>query len=130
MTEKWKAPSRTRKPDVSGDSKGKTTGGPDQAAAMILDRFAGGLFSIVRGPDQAAARILDLIESGAKEIAEAVVSAVKAGDLTVAQMVLGRAVPPSKERVLHAMVDDKRVSDERLQLNDDLSEIAKRSPVA
>jgi hypothetical protein len=50
--------------------------------------------------------LLKLMESGAKEITEAVIKAAKAGDLTAAKMVLDRLVPPAKERPVSVALPD------------------------
>lgn len=75
MTTKRKAP-QTWKPGQSGNPKGKLAGTRNKATAMVLK----------------------LMESGAKEITEAVVKAAKDGDMTAARFVLDRLAPPAKER--------------------------------
>ena len=42
--------------------------------------------------------VLKLMESGAKEITEAVIEAAKGGDMTAARFILDRLTPPAKER--------------------------------
>ena len=42
--------------------------------------------------------VLKLMESGAKEITEAVIEAAKGGDMTAARFILDRLAPPAKER--------------------------------
>ncbi len=42
--------------------------------------------------------VLKLMESGAKEITEAVIKAAKGGDMTAARFILDRLAPPAKER--------------------------------
>lgn len=42
--------------------------------------------------------VLNLMETGAREITDAVITAAKGGDLTAARMVLDRLAPPAKER--------------------------------
>jgi hypothetical protein len=48
--------------------------------------------------NKATLAVLALMESGAKEITQAVIDQAKAGDLTAARMVLDRLAPPAKER--------------------------------
>jgi len=76
MTEKRKAPPHAWKTGQSGNPRGKKTGSRNKATTMLLT----------------------LMEKGAKEITEAVITAAKAGDLTAARMVLDRLAPPAKER--------------------------------
>ncbi len=76
MTEKRKAPPHAWKPGQSGNPKGKAAGSRNKATAMVLN----------------------LMETGAREITDAVITAAKGGDLTAARMVLDRLAPPAKER--------------------------------
>lgn len=76
MTEDRKLPPSAWKPGQSGNPRGKPAGARNKATMAVLK----------------------LMETGAKEITEAVVAAAKAGDLTAARMVLDRLAPPSKER--------------------------------
>jgi len=84
MTEIRKAPPQAWKPGQSGNPRGKKPGSRNKATAMVLA----------------------LMESGAKEIAEAVVAAAKAGDLTAARMVLDRLAPPARERPVSLALPD------------------------
>ncbi len=74
MTTKRKP--QTWKPGQSGNPKGKPAGTRNRATAMVLK----------------------LMESGAKEITEAVIEAAKGGDMTAARFILDRLAPPAKER--------------------------------
>ena len=76
MTEKRKAPPHAWKPGQSGNPKGKAAGSRNKATAMVLN----------------------LMETGARDITDAVITAAKGGDLTAARMVLDRLAPPAKER--------------------------------
>lgn len=76
MTEKRKTPPHAWKPGQSGNPKGKAAGSRNKATAMVLN----------------------LMETGAREITDAVITAAKGGDLTAARMVLDRLAPPAKER--------------------------------
>ncbi|MDP2852083.1 MAG: DUF5681 domain-containing protein [Gallionella sp.] len=76
MTEKRKAPPHAWKPGQSGNPKGKAAGSRNKATTMVLN----------------------LMETGAREITDAVITAAKGGDLTAARMVLDRLAPPAKER--------------------------------
>ena len=77
MTEKRKAP-QTWQPGQSGNPKGKPLGARNRATMAVLK----------------------LMESGAKEITEAVVKAAKDGDMTAARFILDRLAPPARERPL------------------------------
>jgi len=48
--------------------------------------------------NKATIMVQTIMESGAKEITEAVVSMAKEGDLSAARLVLERLLPPAKER--------------------------------
>lgn len=48
--------------------------------------------------NKATLAVLALMESGAKEITEAVIEQARAGDLTAARMILDRLAPPARER--------------------------------
>lgn len=76
MTDKRKAPPHAWQPGQSGNPSGKKPGSRNKATAMVLA----------------------LMEKGAKEITDAVITAAKAGDLTAARMILDRLAPPAKER--------------------------------
>lgn len=76
MTNEKKAPPMAWKPGQSGNPKGKPAGARNKATLAVLA----------------------LMESGAKEIAKAVVDQAKAGDLTAARMILDRLAPPMRER--------------------------------
>lgn len=75
MTEAQK-PSTGWKPGQSGNPRGKKPGTRHRATTMVLA----------------------LLETGAKEITEAVISAAKAGDIAAAKLVLDRLCPPARER--------------------------------
>lgn len=64
------------KPGQSGNPAGKPAGARNKATRLILA----------------------LMEDGAKEITEAVISAAKNGDLTAAKIVIERIAPPLRER--------------------------------
>lgn len=84
MTEERKAPPQAWKPGQSGNPKGKPAGARNKATMAVLK----------------------LMESGAKEITAAVITAAKAGDLTAARMVLDRLAPPAKERPVRLDLPD------------------------
>lgn len=75
MTEAQK-PSTGWKPGQSGNPRGKKPGTRHRATTMVLA----------------------LLETGAKEITEAVISAAKSGDVAAAKLVLDRLCPPARER--------------------------------
>jgi len=75
MTAK-KTPPHAFKPGQSGNPAGKPKGTGNKATLAVLA----------------------LMESGAKEITEAVIAQARAGDLTAARMVLDRLAPPARER--------------------------------
>jgi hypothetical protein len=83
MTER-KAPPKAWKPGQSGNPKGKPAGARNKATLAVLA----------------------LMETGAKEITEAVITAAKAGDLTAARMILDRLAPPAKERPVSVELPD------------------------
>jgi hypothetical protein len=83
-TTKRKAPPKAWKPGQSGNPKGKPAGTRNKATMMVLG----------------------LMETGAEEITEAVITAAKAGDLTAARMILDRLAPPAKERPLSLALPD------------------------
>jgi len=89
MTEKRKPPPHAWKPGQSGNPSGKKPGSRNRATAMVLV----------------------LMESGAKEITEAVVAAAKAGDLSAARMVLDRLAPPAKERPIALVLPDTNTAE-------------------
>lgn len=74
----------TWKPGESGNPRGKPAGTRNKATLAVLV----------------------LMESGAKEITEAVVAAAKNGDLTAARMILDRLAPPAKERPVSLSLPD------------------------
>ena len=84
MTEKRKPPPHAWKPGQSGNIFGKKPGSRNKATAMVLA----------------------LMEQGAKEITEAVITAAKNGDLTAARMILDRLAPPAKERPVSVALPD------------------------
>jgi hypothetical protein len=83
MTER-KAPPKAWKPGQSGNIKGKPVGARNKATVAVLA----------------------LMESGAREITEAVVEAAKGGDLVAARMILDRLAPPAKERPISIDLPD------------------------
>ncbi len=89
MTEKRKPPPHAWKPGQSGNISGKKPGSRNKATSMVLA----------------------LMETGAKEITEAVITAAKAGDLTAARMILDRLAPPAKERPLSLALPDTATAD-------------------
>lgn len=84
MTTARKAPPQAWKPGQSGNPSGKKPGGRNKATLAVLA----------------------LMESGAKEITEAVVAAAKNGDLTAARMILDRLVPFARERPVALALPD------------------------
>lgn len=83
MTER-KAPPKAWKPGQSGNPKGKPAGARNKATLAVLA----------------------LMESGAREITEAVVEAAKGGDLVAARMILDRLAPPARERPISIDLPD------------------------
>lgn len=79
-----KAPPKAWKPGQSGNPKGKPIGARNKATLAVLA----------------------LMESGAREITEAVIEAAKGGDLTAARMILDRLAPPAKERPISIDLPD------------------------
>jgi len=56
--------------------------------------------------NKATVMVQSILERGAKEITEAVVSLAKEGDLAAARLVLERLVPPAKERPIFLALPD------------------------
>jgi hypothetical protein len=56
--------------------------------------------------NRATVMVQTIMESGAKEITEAVVGLAKDGDLSAARLVLERLVPPAKERPIVLKLPD------------------------
>lgn len=79
----------TWKKGESGNPTGKPAGARNKATVMVLK----------------------IMETGAKEIAEAIVNLAKGGDLTAARLVLERLVPPAKERPIFLALPDTRTAD-------------------
>ncbi len=61
--------------------------------------------------NKATVMVLKIMETGAKEIADAVVDLARGGDLTAARLVLERLVPPAKERPIFLALPDTRTAD-------------------
>ncbi len=74
----------TWKKGESGNPTGKPAGARNKATVMVLK----------------------IMETGAKEIADAVVDLARGGDLTAARLVLERLVPPAKERSIFLALPD------------------------
>lgn len=68
----------------SGNPKGKPAGTRNKATMMVLA----------------------LMETGAKEITEVVITAARGGDLTAARLVLDRLAPPARERPISINLPD------------------------
>lgn len=84
MTGKRKQSSTTFKPGQSGNPAGKPKGARNHATRMVLS----------------------LMESGAEEIARAVVEAAKGGDVAAARFILERLAPPMRERPISLELPD------------------------
>lgn len=78
MADKRNPPRSAWKPGQSGNPTGKKPGSRNKATMAVLA----------------------LMETGAKRIAEVVIDAAKAGDLTAARIVLDKLVPVVKERTV------------------------------
>lgn len=89
MTAKRKAPPCAYKPGQSGNPKGKPAGTRSKATQLLLA----------------------LMEGGAEDITNAVITAAKAGDLMAAKIILDRLIPPAKERPVNLDLPDTKTAE-------------------
>ena len=76
-----------------------------------MARFQQGMSGNPRGKapgtrNKATLLVIKLMESGAKEITEAVIAAARNGDMAAARMILDRLAPPARERPIEIPLPD------------------------